>query len=151
MTETEVQKCTIAYLSAKGWSHKLVSKGLREHGADIVVRDNNNKNKARYLFVECKCESQAKSAKSMTETVWLYALGQLVIRMKVIAKNAYIYGLGLPEASAKIALRRIPWKVAQHLSLRIYSVNNLGQVQEYTPKHFRGIQEKIKAYKPVKK
>lgn len=143
MTEPEIQKCIVAYLSAKGWSHKLVAKGLREHGTDIVVRDS-NKNKARYLFIECKGGSQAKSARSITETVWLYALGQLVTRMKVIAKNAYLYGLGLPEASAKIALRRIPWKVAQHLSLRVYSVNSLGQVQEYTPKHFRSIQENLK-------
>ncbi len=142
MTETEIQNRIVAYLSAKGWNHKLVSKGLREHGADIVVRDNNNKNKARYLFVECKGESQAKSAKSITETVWLYALGQLVTRMKVVAKNAYLYGLGLPESSAKIALRRIPWKIAQHLSLRIYSVNNEGLVSEFTPRHLRSIQEK---------
>ncbi len=142
MTETEIQNKIIDYLGAKGWNHKLVSKGLREHGADIVVRDNNNKHKARYLFVECKGESQAKSARSITETVWLYALGQLVTRMKVVAKNAYLYGLGLPEKSAKIATRRIPWKVAQCLSLRIYSVNDQGQVQEYTPKHFKEIQEK---------
>ena len=67
MTETEIQSCIVAYLSAKGWNRKLVSKGLRERGADIVVRDNNNKNKARYLFVACMGESQAKSAKSITE------------------------------------------------------------------------------------
>lgn len=142
MIETEIQQCIIAYLSGKGWNHQLKSKGLREHGVDIVVRDGNNKNKARYLFIECKGESVAKSARSIRETSWLYALGQLITRMNVVAKNAYLYGLGLPEASAKIAIRRIPWKIASHLSLRIFSVNTVGQVTEYTPKDIKQLQTK---------
>ena len=143
MTESEIQQCIIAYLSGNGWDHQLKSKGLREHGVDIVVRDGNNKHKARYLFIECKGESTAKSAKSITETSWLYALGQIITRMKVIAKNAYLYGLGLPEKSAKIAIRRIPWKIASHLSLRIHSVNDQGQGKEYTPKDLKLLQKGV--------
>lgn len=141
LTELFVQDAIKQYLSHKGWDYNFVGKNLREHGVDIVVRDGNNKHKARYLFIECKGRSSAKSAKSIAETVWLYALGQIVTRMKVVAKNAYLYGLGLPEESANKALRRIPWTVASHLSLRLFSVNTDGQVREYTPKDFKKIQK----------
>src|SRR3972149_3966043 len=83
-------------------------KDLNEKGCDLVLKDVINKNQARRFLIECKGRSYAKSAKSVNETVWLYALGQLVTRMKVIAPHAYKYGLGLPEVSAQKALRRIP-------------------------------------------
>lgn len=140
MNESEIQKAIIGFLDAKGWNHQLVVHELHVHGVDIIVRDNNNKHKARYLFIECKGESTAKSSKSINETMWLYALGQLVSRMKGIAKNAYLYGLGLPETSAKIAIRRIPWQIARHLSLRIFSVDSQGKVTEFTPRHLKALQ-----------
>lgn len=140
LSENYIQTSIKEYLKQKGWDYNFVGRDLHEQGVDIVVRDGNNKHKARYLFIECKGRSSAKSAKSIAETVWLYALGQLVTRMKVIARNAYLYGLGLPEESANIALRRIPWQVASCLTLRLFSVDDTGNVMEYTPRDFRNYQ-----------
>ena len=115
-------------------------KDLHEKGCDLVLKDVFNKHQARRFLIECKGKSYAKSAKSVNETVWLYALGQLITRMKVIARHAYKYGLGLPEVSAEKALRRIPWKAARDLSLYIFSVSDNGEVTEYSPKDFKTFQ-----------
>ena len=120
-------------------------KDLYEKGCDLVLKDVFNKHQARRFLIECKGKSYAKSAKSVNETVWLYALGQLITRMKVIARHAYKYGLGLPEVSAEKALRRIPWKAARDLSLYIFSVSDNGEVTEYSPKDFKTLQiQKLK-------
>jgi len=110
---------------------------LHEKGCDIVVTSSRNKNKATRFYIEVKGKSYAKSAKSVNETIWLYALGQILTRMSVIAKHAYKYGLGLPEVSAQKALKRIPWQAARHLCLYIFSVDDKGAVTEYSPKDFK--------------
>jgi len=58
-------------------------------------------------------------------------LGQIITRMKTGGTTRYYYGLGLPELSAKIALRRIPWQIAKKLYLIILSVNQREDVIEY--------------------
>ncbi|OGN32790.1 MAG: hypothetical protein A3A29_01830 [Candidatus Ryanbacteria bacterium RIFCSPLOWO2_01_FULL_47_79] len=140
ISEKFVEKAILKHLAKKGWDYNIKTKGLHEHGCDIVVTSSRNKNKATRFYIECKKKSYAKSAKSVNETQWLYALGQLVTRMRVIAKHAYKYGLGLPEVSATIALRRIPWQVARHLCLYIFAVDNRGNVIEYSPKDFKKFQ-----------
>jgi len=60
--------------------------------------------------------------------------------MGVVARHAYKYGLGLPEVSANKALRRIPWQAARHLCLYIFSIDDKGNVKEYSPKDFKRIQ-----------
>ena len=79
----------------------VVEKDLHERGCDLVLKDTCNKHKARRFLIECKGKSYARFSRAVNETVWLYALGQLVTRMRVIARHAYKYGLGLPEISAK--------------------------------------------------
>lgn len=118
-------------------------KDLHEKGCDLVLKDVFNKHEARRFLIECKGKSYAKSAKSVNETSWVYALGQLVTRMKVIAPHAYKYGLGLPEVSAKKALRRIPWQIAhsKRLCLYIFSVDDKGNVKEYSPKDLKKLQK----------
>jgi len=137
LTEKFVEKAILKHLAQKGWDYNVKTKGLHEKGCDIIVTDSRNKNKARRFYIEVKGKSYSKSAKSVNETVWLYALGQIVTRMSVIARHAYKYGLGLPAPSAKIAPRRIPWQVARHLCLHIFSVDDNGTVTEYSPKHFK--------------
>jgi len=51
--------------------------------------------------------------------------------MKVGAAR-YYYGLGLPESSARIAIRRLPWQVAKKLLLYIFSVDSAGKVKQYS-------------------
>ncbi|MCX6717769.1 MAG: hypothetical protein NTU76_03805 [Candidatus Taylorbacteria bacterium] len=142
ITEEFVQKRIEEYLHRKGWNYNLKSKGLHDHGCDIIVSDGNNKNKARRFFVECKGKSYAKSARSIADTNFLFCLGQLVTRMSVIARHAYKYGLGLPKESADKAIRRIPWQVARHLCLSIFSVDDKGNVTEFSPKDFKSFQNK---------
>lgn len=143
ITEPFVVERIKKYLAPK-WT-VVTEKDLHEKGCDLVMRDELNKNKARRFLIECKGKSYAKSAKSVNETIWLYALGQLVTRMKVIAPQAYKYGLGLPEVSAKKALKRIPWQIAhaKHLCLSIFSVDDNGSVKEYSPKDFKKSNNKL--------
>lgn len=139
VTEEFVVEAVIKHLKTKGYDYKPVVKELHEKGCDIVVTSSRNKGKASKFLVECKGKSYAISAKSVNETSWLYGLGQLITRMKVIAPHAYNYGLGLPEISAKKALQRIPFQIAsaKHLCLYIFSVDDNGNVTEYTPKDFK--------------
>lgn len=122
----------------------VTERDLHEKGCDLVMQDEFNKNKARRFLIECKSKSYAKSARAVNETIWLFALGQLVTRVKVIAPHAYKYGLGLPKVSAQKALHRIPWQIAhaKHLCLHIFSVDDKGNVKEYSPKDFKAIQSK---------
>jgi len=136
--EPFVTQAVKGYLS-KQWS-VVCEKGLHEKGCDLVLRDELNKNKARRFLIECKGKSYAKHARAVNETQWLYGLGQVITRMTVIARHAYKYGLGLPEVSAKVALRRIPWQSARHLCLYIFSVDDNGIVTEYSPKDFKKFQ-----------
>jgi len=62
--------------------------------------------------------------------------------MKVVdARHAYNYGLGLPEASANIAIRRIPWQFARKVCLYVFSVNKSGKVKLYSWQDLRKIQK----------
>lgn len=134
ITEKFVEESILKHLAEKGWDYNVKTKDLHEHGCDIIVTDSRNRNKARRFLIECKHKS---ASRAVNETQWVYALGQIITRMSVIAKHAYKYGLGLPEVSAKIALRRIPWQVARHLCLYIFSVDDNGNVSEYSPKDFK--------------
>lgn len=142
ITEKLVEKAILQHLAKKGWNYNVKIKGLHEKGCDIIVTDSRNKNKARRFYIEVKGKSYAKSAKSIADTIFLFALGQLITRMSVVARHAYKYGLGLPEESAKKALRRIPWQAARHLCLYIFSVDDVGKVTEYSPKDFKKFNKK---------
>jgi len=131
ITEEFVQRSIIKYLSKNEWGMNLQFGGLREKGVDIKVRHNRY---SRYFLIECKGEGKSKSAKSNNshrEVAFVYSLGQIITRMNTTGKTRYYYGLGLPESSAKIALRRLPWQVAKKLLLYIFSVNEKGDVEKY--------------------
>ncbi len=148
ITEQYVQKIILDYLKTKGWDYNVKAKAIHEHGCDIIVTDSRNKNKARRFYIERKGKSYSKSTRSVSENAFVYSLGQLMTRMKVIARHAYKYGIGLPENSANKALRRIPWQVARHLCLYVFSVDDNGNVKEYSPKDFKRIQ---KGFRPRNK
>jgi hypothetical protein len=91
---------------------------------------------------EIKGESRIKSARSVSENAFVYSLGQIVTRMKVVdARHAYNYGLGLPESSANIAIRRIPWQFARKVCLYVFSVNSTGKVKLYSWQDLKKIQK----------
>jgi hypothetical protein len=63
--------------------------------------------------------------------------------MKVVeAKYAYNYGLGLPEKSANISLRRIPWQFTRAVCLYIFSVDRDKKVTQYSWQDLKKIQNK---------
>ena len=121
--------------------------GLHEHGADLIMVGG-KRNSERFI-IECKGKSYAKSCNSINKEGWLNALGQIVTRMttsrtiqtgtrKGEPNKAYKYGLGLCSQSAKVALRRIPKEIAKTLNLYIFSCDDEGDIQMFTPSHFKG-------------
>lgn len=136
ITERFVRRSIIAFLARKGWDRGLREKEIAEHGVDIKVRHNKY---ARYFFIETKGESSSKSAKSVSEVAFIYSLGQIITRMKA-GSARYYYGLGLPESSARIAVRRIPWQIAKKLLLYIFSVDTKGKVKQYYWRDLKNIQ-----------
>ena len=132
ITEEFVERAIIKYLSQNEWGTNLQFGGLREKGVDIKVRHNRY---SRYFLIECKGEGKSlndKSNNSHKEVAFVYSLGQVITRMKINGSTRYYFGLGLPESSAKIALRRLPWQVAKKLLLYIFSVDKSGKVKQYS-------------------
>ena len=131
ISEEFVERSIIKYLSQNEWGTNLQFGGLREKGVDIKVRHNRY---SRYFLIECKGEGKSKNSKSNNshkEVAFVYSLGQIVTRMKTGGSTRYYFGLGLPEDSAKIALRRLPWQVAKKLLLYVFSVDAKGKVKKY--------------------
>ncbi|MFA4834049.1 MAG: hypothetical protein WC619_04375 [Patescibacteria group bacterium] len=132
ITEEFVERAIIKYLSQNEWGTNLQFGGLREKGVDIKVRHNRY---SRYFLIECKGEGKSvniESNNSHKEVAFIYSLGQIITRMKIGGSTRYYFGLGLPESSAKIALRRLPWQVAKKLLLYIFSVDKSGKVKQYS-------------------
>ncbi len=124
---------------------KIKTTKLHEHGVDIVLTGG-SRNGERFI-IECKGKSYAKSAKSINREGWLNALGQIITRMgtkRIISKGvqkgninrAYKYGLGLCNEAAQVALRRIPREIAKVLNLYIFSCDDNGNIQMFTPSEF---------------
>jgi hypothetical protein len=140
--EKFVRRSIRDWLFRNGWGFQYKEKETREHGVDIQVRDNTSPHHSRYFFIETKGESRIKSARSVSENAFVYSLGQIVTRMKVVdARHAYNYGLGLPESSANIAIRRIPWQFARKVCLYVFSVNSTGKVKLYSWQDLKKIQK----------
>lgn len=133
ISEKFVKQSIIKWLFRNGWSRNLEVGELRDRGVDIRVRHNNY---ARYFLIETKGEGKIRQA---DEVAFIYSLGQIITRMKA-GRARYYYGLGLPEVSAKIAIRRIPWQVAKKLLLYIFSVDKSGKVKQYSWQDLKKIQ-----------
>jgi len=134
LTEKFVKKSIIRWLFRNGWGTNLEVGELRDKGVDIRVRNNKF---SRYFMIETKGESKISQGQ---EVAFIYSLGQIITRMKVGAAR-YYYGLGLPEASARIAIRRIPWQIAKKLLLYIFSVDRKGKVKQYFWRDLKLIQK----------
>lgn len=127
ISEEFVKRAIIKWLSRHGWGRNLEFGGLHEKGFDIKVMNNKWPG---YFIIETKGESAIKQG---NEVAFVYGLGQIITRIKVVnARYAYNYGLGLPESSAKITIRRIPWQVAKKFCLYVFSVGSDGEVKKYS-------------------
>ena len=147
--ETVVELVTNFILSKpRGNWHKEKTKVADLHGHGVDIKLVGGKRNSEYFLIECKGKSCAKSADSINkQTNWMFALAQIIKRMdtkRVIEKGkrkgepnrAYKYGLGLCDESAKVALASIPKSIAQVLNLYIFSVNDYGEVIQFTPSKF---------------
>ncbi len=137
LKERDVRRAIQAWLFRNNWGRNYQEKETHEQGIDIKVRHNKY---SRYFLIETKGGSTAKSARSMTETAFVYSLGQIITRMKVV-DGRYYYGLGLPSASATIAARRIPWQFAKKLLLYVFSVDTEARVTLYTWQDMKKLQK----------
>lgn len=133
VSEKFVKQSVIKWLFKNGWGRNLQVGELRDRGVDIRVRHNDY---ARYFLIETKGEGKIRQA---DEVAFVYSLGQIITRMKA-GRARYYYGLGLPEVSAKIAIRRVPWQVAKKLLLYIFSVDKSGKVKQYSWQDLKKIQ-----------
>jgi hypothetical protein len=133
LSERKVQDYIISYLGRKGWARNIKRRDLHEHDVDIKIRHNKY---SRYFLIETKGESGSKSAKSVSENSFICSLGQIITRMKT-GESRYYYGIGLPESSARIAIRRLPWQLAKKLLLYVFSVDNAGKVRQYSWKELK--------------
>ncbi|MBU2542354.1 hypothetical protein KJ785_02230 [Patescibacteria group bacterium] len=126
VSEKFVKQAIVKWLFRNGWGRNLEIGELRDKGVDIKVRNNKF---SRYFLIETKGESKIRQGQ---EVAFVYSLGQIITRMKAGGSTRYYYGLGLPESSAKIAVRRVPWQVAKKLLLYIFSVDKIGKVKQYS-------------------
>jgi hypothetical protein len=140
ITEQFVERQIIKYLSKNGWGTNLEYGDIRDKGVDIKVRHNKY---SRYFLIEAKGEGSAniKNINSRREVIFIYALGQILTRMTTSSATRYYYGIGLPEMSAKKAIKRIPWQIAKKLLFYIFSVNTKGDVIKYSWQDLRDIQK----------
>lgn len=134
LSEKFVKQSIIKWLFRNGWGRNLEAGELRDKGVDIKVRNNKF---SRYFLIETKGESKIRQGQ---EVAFIYSLGQIMTRMKAGGSTRYYYGLGLPESSAKIAIRRVPWQVAKKLLLYIFSVTPDGKVKQYTWQDLKRLQ-----------
>lgn len=125
LKEEFVKHAIIKYLSTAGWGHFQYGE-LHTRGVDIKAKRNGY---SRYLYVEAKGSGDLPQS---DEVGFIYSVGQIITRMKDSRSTRNYYGIGLPETAAKIAKRRLPWQIAKKLLLIIFSVNSLGEVEEYT-------------------
>ncbi|PIP17198.1 MAG: hypothetical protein COX44_01190 [Candidatus Portnoybacteria bacterium CG23_combo_of_CG06-09_8_20_14_all_37_13] len=125
ISEKFVKQSIIKWLFRSGWGRNLEVGELRDQGVDIRVKNNKV---SRFFLIETKGEGKTRQ---VSESTFVHSLGQIITRMKTGGTTRYYYGLGLPELSAKIALRRIPWQIAKKLYLIILSVNQREDVIEY--------------------
>ncbi len=144
MSEEFVKNTIIKYLSRNEWGTNLQFGRLHEQGVDIKVRHNRY---SRYFLIECKGQGINRGS---SEVAFIYSLGQIISRMKSGGTTRYYYGLGLPEKSAKIALRRLPWQVAKKLLLYVFSVTSDGKVIRYGWQDLKKSQSVKKKQMPTK-
>jgi hypothetical protein len=135
LSEKFVKQAIIKWLFRNGWGRNLEAGELRDRGVDIKVRNNKF---SRYFLIETKGEGKIQQT---NEVAFVYSLGQIITRMKVGAAR-YYYGLGLPESSAGIAIRRLPWQVAKKLLLYVFAVTKDGKVRQYSWQNLKRIQIK---------
>jgi hypothetical protein len=131
MKEKFVKQAVIKWLYRNGWGRNLEVGELRDKGVDIRVRNNRF---SRYFIIETKGGSKISQG---YEVAFIYSLGQIITRMKIGGSTRYYYGLGLPEISARIAIRRVPWQLAKKLLLYIFSVDKKGKVKQYSWKDLK--------------
>lgn len=134
LSEKFVKQSIIRWLFRNNWGRNLEVGELRDQGVDIRVRHNKY---TRYFLIETKGESKLRQGQ---EVAFVYSLGQIITRMKVGGSTRYYFALGLPESSAKIAIRRVSWQVAKKLLLYIFAVDKTGKVKQYSWQDLKKVQ-----------
>jgi len=150
LEEDVVKELVTKFLLEKpnGNWHEDRTKTADLHGHGVDLKFCGGKRNSEFFLIECKGKSYAKSARSINrQNSWVYALGQIIKRMdtkRIISSGkskgdvnrAYKYGLALCDESARVALYSITKEIANVLNLHIFSVNEYGEVIQFTPSKF---------------
>lgn len=133
ISENFVKQSIITWLYRHQWGRNMQAKELHQFGVDIRVRHNKY---ARYFLIEVKGNGVRPQS---NEVGFVYSIGQIITRMNVSGAR-YYYGIGLPKPAADIALRRLPWQVAKHLLLYVFSEEQSGKVTQFSWKELKKLQ-----------
>lgn len=128
LSEKDVRKAVIAWLSRRGYNRYLKEAQTDEHGVDIRVR---HWRYPVYYLVEAKGDADPKRVKhprSKRELSFISALGQITTRMNTKAR--YHYAIAFPHTYGFV-LKRVPWLLAKKLNLKILFVNPEGKIKDY--------------------
>ncbi|MFA4975751.1 MAG: hypothetical protein WC839_03850 [Candidatus Paceibacterota bacterium] len=136
--ETQVEKNLRRYLAKKGWSETNTTRGVGQHDWDIrAFHSKWRKN----LLIECKGDSNSKNNTQKIHNAFWTSIGQVMARMEIQGndkKKGRIYAIGIPLSWENVFKKKAKkmeygWNF---LKLRIFLVNNKGEVKEKTYKQF---------------
>ena len=138
LTERNVRRMVINWLSRCGYKLNLREKETHEHGVGIKVR---HYKYSRFYFVEVKEEppSDCKNPDQRRENNLVYVIGQIITRMKT--KSLDKYAIAFPVSYKKKAMKRLPWLISKKLRLNILFASKDGKVESVNWKDLKKYQK----------
>jgi len=133
ISEQFVKNRIITWLGKNNWRCVEISEEGR-HGVDIKAKHNKY---PRYYYIETKGEpdKNVKHPSSRMEVNFVYALGQILLRMKTKSRN--YYAIGLPKNYSKKVKSRLSSNICKKLNLHIFLVNSEGNIERLTWKNLK--------------
>ncbi|MFA5106413.1 MAG: hypothetical protein WC506_05655 [Candidatus Micrarchaeia archaeon] len=132
MREDKVINIVIRWLSNNNYKN-IKTKTSREHDVDITANTSYN----RFLYIECKGDG---SSNQVSENNFVYALGQIVTRMK--RSKFQRYAVAYPKSFER-KLNRIPWLFAKRNNLFVLLVDDDEKIERFTWKELKKYQELV--------
>ena len=111
LSENQVKKAIIIYLEKKSYMRNKDIKPLHSPGADIEVY---HKGYSRKYIIEAKGDSKSKNARSIRDSNFVHAIGQIMTR--IIPDAGYMYAIALPASYSNLVFSdRLGWKTMQKM------------------------------------
>ena len=127
ISEEFVKHCIVEWLTRNKFGRNLKYTFPEGKGVDIRVK---HSTAGFYYFIETKGEYKSRSVE---EGSVMSAIAQIHNRIKVKTAR-YKYGIGLPESSVPMIMRKLSRQDAMRNRIYVLSVNDKREVKEYTPR-----------------